>query len=139
MWFGDRFPGRSPESNSSMKTDAGCTRSRSFLGRASSRRFVSTPGPGPSWEAKMRILMIEDDDRIARDVSAALAASGYIVDRATDGEEAWFKGDTEDYAAVVLDLGLPRLDGLSVLKRWRANGRAMPVLILTARDTWLER
>jgi len=87
----------------------------------------------------MRILMIEDDDRIARDVNAALAASGYIVDRATDGEEAWFKGDTEDYAAVVLDLGLPRLDGLSVLKRWRANGRAMPVLILTARDTWLER
>ena len=87
----------------------------------------------------MRLLLVEDDDRIARDVTAALTGSGYLVERATDGEQAWFKGDTEDYAAVVLDLGLPRLDGLSVLKRWRANERTMPILILTARDTWLER
>ena len=87
----------------------------------------------------MRLLLVEDDDRIARDVTAALTGSGYLVERATDGEQAWFKGDTEDYAAVVLDLGLPRLDGLSVLKRWRANDRTMPILILTARDTWLER
>ena len=87
----------------------------------------------------MRLLLVEDDDRIARDVTTALTGSGYLVERATDGEQAWFKGDTEDYAAVVLDLGLPRLDGLSVLKRWRANDRTMPILILTARDTWLER
>ena len=87
----------------------------------------------------MRLLLVEDDERIARDVTAALTGSGYLVERATDGEQAWFKGDTEDYAAVVLDLGLPRLDGLSVLKRWRANERTMPILILTARDTWLER
>ena len=87
----------------------------------------------------MRLLLVEDDDRIARDVTTALTGSGYLVERATDGEQAWFKGDTEDYAAVVLDLGLPRLDGLSVLKRWRANERTMPILILTARDTWLER
>nr|CCD32093.1 Two component transcriptional regulator, winged helix family [Methylocystis sp. SC2] len=87
----------------------------------------------------MRVLLVEDDDRIARNVKAALADAGYLVDHERDGEEAWFKGDTEDYAAVVLDLGLPRMDGLSILKKWRANGRAMPILILTSRDTWLER
>lgn len=87
----------------------------------------------------MRLLLVEDDDRIARDLVASLSAGGFVVDRVSDGEDAWFKGDTEDYAAVVLDLGLPRMDGLSVLKRWRANGRSMPILILTARDTWLER
>ncbi|WP_439817220.1 response regulator transcription factor [Zavarzinia sp. CC-PAN008] len=87
----------------------------------------------------MRILLVEDDARIARDVAEALAAAGYVVDREANGEEAWFRGDTEDYAAAVLDLGLPGMDGLSVLKRWRANGRAFPVLILTARGTWSER
>lgn len=87
----------------------------------------------------MRILLVEDDDRIARDVTAALAASGFLVEREADGEEAWFKGDVEDYDAVVLDLGLPGMDGLSVLKRWRANERSFPVLILTARGTWSER
>lgn len=87
----------------------------------------------------MRILVVEDDDRIARDVTAALAASGFVVEREADGEEAWFKGDVEDYDAVILDLGLPGMDGLSVLKRWRANGRGFPVLVLTARGTWSER
>ncbi|AZG78885.1 response regulator transcription factor [Methylocystis rosea] len=87
----------------------------------------------------MRILLVEDDDRIARNVEEALTDAGYLVDRECDGEEAWFKGDTEDYAAVILDLGLPRIDGLTILKRWRANGRAMPILILTSRDTWMER
>lgn len=87
----------------------------------------------------MRVLLVEDDDRIARNVKAALAEAGYLVDHERDGEEAWFKGDTEDYAAVILDLGLPRMDGLSILKKWRANGRAMPILILTSRDTWMER
>jgi two-component system OmpR family response regulator len=87
----------------------------------------------------MRILLAEDDDRIARDVSAALGAAGYVVEREADGEEVWYKGDTGDYAAVILDLGLPTMDGLSILKRWRAAGRTFPVLVLTARGTWNER
>ncbi len=87
----------------------------------------------------MRVLLIEDDERIARNVEEALAETGYLVDWEGDGEQAWFKGDTEDYSAVILDLGLPRLDGLTILKRWRANGRGMPILILTSRDTWTER
>lgn len=87
----------------------------------------------------MKILLVEDDSRIARDLTAALQAAGYVVDRESDGEEAWFKGDTEDYAAAVLDLGLPGLDGLSVLRRWRAAGRGFPVLILSARGSWRER
>ena len=87
----------------------------------------------------MRLLLVEDDRRIAADVKAALEAAGYVVEVARDGEDAWFKGDTEDYGAIVLDLGLPGMDGLSVLKRWRANGRQTPVLVLTARGTWAER
>lgn len=87
----------------------------------------------------MRILVVEDEPRIAADVRAALEAAGYLVDIARDGEEAWFRGDTEDYDLVVLDLGLPKIDGLAVLKRWRAAGRAMPVLVLTARGSWSER
>ncbi|MGE0279541.1 MAG: response regulator transcription factor [Rhizobiaceae bacterium] len=87
----------------------------------------------------MRALAVEDDDRIARDVAAALEGAGLRVDRAADGETAWFLGDTEDFDLVVLDLGLPRMDGLSVLKRWRAAGRNMPVLVLTARGSWQER
>lgn len=87
----------------------------------------------------MRVLLVEDDRRIASDVSRALEASGYVVETVNNGEEAWFCGDTEDYGAVILDLGLPGMDGLAVLKRWRANGRLMPVLILTARGSWAER
>jgi DNA-binding response OmpR family regulator len=87
----------------------------------------------------MRVLLAEDDDRIARDVTAALTAAGCLVERESNGEEAWFKGDTEDYGAVILDLGLPGMDGLSILKRWRANGRNTPILVLTARGTWAER
>ncbi len=87
----------------------------------------------------MKILLVEDDRRIAEEVAESLGAAGYLVDRAGDGEEAWFKGDTENYAAAILDLGLPGMDGLGVLRRWRANGRIFPVLILTARGTWNER
>jgi DNA-binding response OmpR family regulator len=87
----------------------------------------------------MRLLLVEDDQRIAADVESALKAAGYVVETTRDGEEAWFLGDTEDYGAVILDLGLPGMDGLAVLKRWRANGRYMPVLILTARGSWAER
>jgi len=87
----------------------------------------------------MRALAVEDDPRIAADVAAALRGAGFRVETCADGEEAWFLGDTEDYDLVVLDLGLPGMDGLSVLKRWRAGGREMPVLVLTARGTWQER
>ena len=87
----------------------------------------------------MRILLAEDDERIARELSAALVAAGYLVEVERQGSEVQFKGDTEDFAAIVLDLGLPGLDGLSILKRWRADGRRMPVLILSARGTWAER
>ena len=87
----------------------------------------------------MRLLLVEDDRRIASDIASALAATGYVVETAREGEEAWFLGDTEDYGAVILDLGLPGMDGLAVLKRWRDNGRHMPVLILTARASWAER
>ena len=87
----------------------------------------------------MQVLLVEDDPRIRSDVTAALEAHHYIVDVERDGEQAWFKGDTEDYSAVILDLGLPQMDGLSVLKRWRAGGRDFPVLVLTARGTWSER
>jgi two-component system OmpR family response regulator len=87
----------------------------------------------------MRILVVEDEPRIAADVSAALKAAGYVPEIATDGEEAWFRGDTQDYDLIVLDLGLPRLDGLAVLKRWRAEGRNTPILVLTARGAWSER
>lgn len=87
----------------------------------------------------MRLLLVEDDRRIASDIEGALKAAGYVVETVRDGEDAWFLGDTEDYGAVILDLGLPGMDGLAVLKRWRANGRHMPVLILTARASWAER
>jgi DNA-binding response OmpR family regulator len=87
----------------------------------------------------MKVLLVEDDRRIGDEVAESLGAAGYLVDRAGDGEEAWFKGDTENYAAIILDLGLPGMDGLGVLRRWRANGRTFPVLILTARGTWNER
>ncbi|MCC7253892.1 response regulator transcription factor [Hyphomicrobium sp.] len=87
----------------------------------------------------MRILVVEDEPAIASSVASALSASGYQTRIATDGEEAWFLGDTEDFDLVVLDLGLPKMDGLAVLKRWRGAGRQMPVLILTARGAWPER
>lgn len=87
----------------------------------------------------MRVLLVEDDERLAAGVCDALTAAGFLVEREPDGEAAWFKGDTEDYAAIILDLGLPSLDGLSILKRWRAAGQRIPVLILTARGDWHER
>lgn len=87
----------------------------------------------------MRILLAEDDPRIAAHVRRALEAAGYRVELVGDGEEALFRGETEDYTLAVLDLGLPRMDGLAVLKRWRAEGRNMPVLVLTARGAWSER
>lgn len=87
----------------------------------------------------MRALIVEDDARIAADLTRALTSAGFRVEQARDGETAWFQGGTESYDLIVLDLGLPRLDGLSVLKRWRAEGVTSPVLVLTARGAWTER
>lgn len=87
----------------------------------------------------MRVLAVEDDPRIAADLGAALKKAGFLVETCRDGEEAWFRGDTEAYDLIVLDLGLPKLDGLTVLKRWRAGGCETPVLVLTARGAWTER
>ena len=87
----------------------------------------------------MRVLVVEDDPDLRRQLSDALSGAGYAVDAAGDGEEGHFLGDTEPYDAAVLDLGLPIVDGLTVLERWRRDGRAMPVLILTARDQWREK
>ena len=87
----------------------------------------------------MRILLVEDEKRLTADLTEALTRSGHVVDHAPDGEKAWFLGDTEEYDLVILDLGLPRLDGTQVIRRWRANQRNMPVLVLTARDSWSDK
>ncbi len=87
----------------------------------------------------MRLLVVEDDPDLSRQMEGALKEAGYAVDLAHDGVEGHFLGDTETYDGVVLDLGLPELDGISVLERWRKAGRTMPVLILTARDQWSEK
>ncbi|MCY0094453.1 response regulator transcription factor [Hoeflea ulvae] len=87
----------------------------------------------------MRILIVEDDKDLNRQLADALLEQGYVVDRAYDGEEGHFLGDTEPYDAVILDIGLPEMDGVTVLEKWRANARIMPVLILTARDRWSDK
>jgi two-component system OmpR family response regulator len=87
----------------------------------------------------LRLLVVEDDKDLNRQIAAALSQAGYVVDRAFDGEEGWFLGDTEPYDAVVLDLGLPKKDGIAILSEWREAGRIMPVLILTARDRWSDK
>ena len=87
----------------------------------------------------MRLLVVEDDKDLNRQIVAALEQSGYAVDRAYDGEQGHYLGDTEPYDAVVLDIGLPKKDGVTVLEQWRAAGRVMPVLILTARDRWSDK
>jgi two-component system OmpR family response regulator len=87
----------------------------------------------------LRVLVVEDDRDLNRQLGTALREAGYAVDTAFDGEEGHFLGDTEPYDAVVLDIGLPRQDGISVLERWRRDGRTMPVLLLTARDRWSDK
>ena len=87
----------------------------------------------------MRILVVEDEPTLAAQLVEGIGAAGYVADCAGNGVDAHFMGDTEPYDAVVLDLGLPRMDGITVLKKWRAAGRKMPVLILTARDGWHDK
>jgi two-component system, OmpR family, response regulator len=87
----------------------------------------------------LRVLVAEDEGALAGQLAEALRSAGYAVDVASDGEQADFLGQTETFDAVVLDLGLPRVDGLTVLRRWREAGLTMPVLILTARASWSEK
>ena len=87
----------------------------------------------------MKILVVEDEPRLQRQLSKALADAGYAVEVASDGLRAEFLGQTEQYDAVVLDLGLPKLDGLTVLRRWRDHGISVPVIVLTARSSWTEK
>jgi two-component system OmpR family response regulator len=87
----------------------------------------------------MRILLVEDDQDLQRVLKRALSDAGYVVDTAGDGEEGHFLGDTEPYDAVILDLGLPKMDGVRVLEKWRKDDKKMPVLILTARDRWSDK
>lgn len=87
----------------------------------------------------MRLLLVEDDAAIASRLAAQLAAAGFRVETAQDGETAWRLASDEAFDAVVLDLGLPRLDGLSVLRRWRGEGNGVPVLVLSARGSWSEK
>jgi two-component system, OmpR family, response regulator len=87
----------------------------------------------------MRLLVIEDDPDLNRQLVTAFTDAGYVVDAAKDGEEGHFLGDTEPYDAIVLDIGLPIMDGFSVLEKWRRSGRKTPVLILTARDRWSDK
>ena len=87
----------------------------------------------------MRALIVEDEADVAADLAQAMLAAGFVADVAHDGEDAWFRGATEDYDIVILDVGLPRMDGMSVLRRWRTEQRSFPVIILSARNDWTER
>jgi two-component system OmpR family response regulator len=87
----------------------------------------------------MRILVVEDEPKIRGSICRSLSESGFITEEAEDGEVAWMLGGTEDYAAIILDIGLPKLDGLSVLRNWRNEGVAIPVLLLTAKNSWPEK
>jgi two-component system OmpR family response regulator len=87
----------------------------------------------------VRLLVVEDDQTLNQQIVTALEQAGYAVDRAYDGEEGQFLGETEPYDAIILDLGLPRVDGVSVLTAWRREGRKVPVIILTARDRWSDK
>ncbi len=87
----------------------------------------------------MRVLLVEDDPRISAAIIETLNKEGYLVQHETSGEAGWFAGDTEDFSAIILDLGLPDIDGLSILRKWRSRGQNIPVLVLTARGSWEER
>ncbi len=87
----------------------------------------------------MKVLIVEDNQKVADGIGQSLQANGYLCEFSQDGEDAWFRGSTENYAAIILDLGLPQIDGLTILKRWRGEGIKTPILILSARGTWTER
>ncbi len=130
----------SSRSRSTGMAAAICTRSKPLTRMGNIVNIEQTPGPAPPLESndwqRSCVSWWSRTRRVGREICRALQAAGHVVDHARDGDAAWFLGDTEDFDLAVLDLGLPKLDGTQVLKRWRANGSAMPVLILTARDSW---
>jgi DNA-binding response OmpR family regulator len=87
----------------------------------------------------MKVLVVEDEARVAQAIAETFRVSGFLPEISGDGEDAWFRGSTESYAAIVLDIGLPRLDGMTILRRWRNEGVTTPVVMLTARGSWSER
>ena len=87
----------------------------------------------------MRLLIVEDEPTLGKQLKTTLEGAGYAVDLATDGEDGHYLGSTENYDAIILDLGLPEIDGLTVLDRWRKEGKVTPVLVLTARDSWSDK
>jgi CheY-like chemotaxis protein len=87
----------------------------------------------------VRLLIVEDEPTLGNQLKSTLEGVGYAVDLATDGEDGHYLGSTENYDAVILDLGLPEIDGLTVLDRWRKEGKVTPVLVLTARDSWSDK
>jgi two-component system OmpR family response regulator len=88
---------------------------------------------------ELRVLVVEDEPRLNRQLKSTLEGAGYAVDVASDGEEGHYLGSNESYDAILLDLGLPEIDGLTVLDRWRKEGKTTPVLVLTARDSWSDK
>jgi len=100
---------------------------------------VERAKPNDRESTPMRVLIVEDEPNLGRQLRSTLEGAGYAVDLATDGEDGHYLGSTESYDAVILDLGLPEVDGLTVLDRWRKEGRKMPVLVLTARDSWSDK
>lgn len=110
--------------------------------RSSASAWTAGPAARPNGvegDDELRLLVVEDDKDLNRQIVSALESAGYAVDRAHDGEEGEFLGETEPYDAVILDMGLPMKDGAAVLQTWRAAGKTMPVLILTARDRWSDK
>jgi CheY-like chemotaxis protein len=100
---------------------------------------ASPPERAPRRENSMRVLIVEDEPNLGRQLRATLEGAGYAVDLATDGEDGHYLGSTEAYDAIILDLGLPEVDGLTVLDRWRKESIKVPVLVLTARDSWSDK
>jgi two-component system OmpR family response regulator len=95
--------------------------------------------PRVRYNGWVRVLVVEDESKLSKQLAGALADAGYAVDTAADGTRADFLAQTERYDAVLLDLGLPRIDGLTLLRRWRETGVSVPVLVLTARGSWHEK
>jgi two-component system OmpR family response regulator len=87
----------------------------------------------------VKILIVEDNEKVAENLGHTLRDNGFLCEFSNDGEDGWFKGSTETYAAIVLDLGLPKIDGMTVLRRWRSEGVKTPIMVLSARGTWSER
>ena len=137
----DAAPGDGTDAAALMKAMAAAVAviARSMAVVAAAAAVAARGWRGMALGQRMRILLVEDDKDLQRLLKKALTDAGYVVDTAADGEEGHFLGDTEPYDAVILDLGLPKMDGVRVLEKWRKAGKTMPVLILTARDRWSDK